>query len=131
MSSEPGTIGWMDLTVGAAVKVRDFYTQVVGWEHEPLDMGGYSDYSMGPPGRNAVAGVCHARGVNAGLPPCWLIYINVADMDASVAAARRLGGKVLLSPRTMQGMGRFCVLEDPAGAAVALFEATRDENAEE
>ena len=31
---QPGTIGWRDLTVPDAAKVRDFYQAVVGWKSE-------------------------------------------------------------------------------------------------
>ena len=45
-----GTIGWRDLTVENAESVRDFYQGVVGWETSAVDMGGYSDFNLIPPG---------------------------------------------------------------------------------
>ncbi|MGH9367705.1 MAG: VOC family protein, partial [Thermoanaerobaculia bacterium] len=70
-----GSIGWVDLTVENADAVRDFYRDVTGWTISPVDMGGYSDYCMNEPASGkSVAGVCHARGVNADLPAQWLIY---------------------------------------------------------
>ena len=67
-TQDPGTIGWIDLTVPDADRVRDFYAEVVGWHPEPVDMDGYSDFVMKSPGGAPAAGVCHARGTNAG---CW------------------------------------------------------------
>ncbi len=32
------------------------------------------------------------------------------------------GGKVLSEPKEMAGYGKFCVIEDPAGAVCTLFE---------
>jgi predicted enzyme related to lactoylglutathione lyase len=115
-----GTIMWTDLTVPNAADVRDFYSQVVGWHATPVDMGGYSDFCMGPADA-PIAGVCHARGVNANVPAQWLIYITVEDLDRSVADCTRLGGRILDGPREMSG-GRVCVIQDPAGAACALFQ---------
>ncbi|HEY9422117.1 MAG TPA: VOC family protein, partial [Thermoanaerobaculia bacterium] len=80
-----GSIGWIDLTVPNADEVRDFYSQVVGWKPEPVDMGGYSDYNMASPDGEPKAGVCHTRGNNASIPPQWMIYIVVEDLDASLA----------------------------------------------
>jgi predicted enzyme related to lactoylglutathione lyase len=118
-----GAIAWTDLTVKPAVKVRDFYAAVVGWKFSEVDMGGYGDFCMNQPGNGQpVAGVCHARGENAGLPPQWLIYINVANLKRSLAACRRRGGKVVYPPRAMAG-GRMAVIRDPAGAVAALFES--------
>ena len=67
-------------------------------------------------------GVCHARGGNAVLPPQWLIYITVADLDRSMAECERLGGRALTSIRSYGG-GRYCVIEDPAGAVCALYQS--------
>jgi predicted enzyme related to lactoylglutathione lyase len=122
----PGAISWTDLTIPNADEVRDFYAEVVGWTAEPLDMGGYSDYVMKVPSTGTgVAGVCHARGTNTGLPPQWLIYITVADLDASVAACRAHGGSIIKDPTPMGEMGRFCVIRDPGGAVAALYQHPR------
>jgi hypothetical protein len=113
---------WQDLTVENADEVRDFYASVVGWRFAPERMGDYSDYNMIAPGTGrTVAGICHARGVNADLPPQWLVYVAVDDVDRSAAACREHGGEVLVAPRLMGG-GRLCVIRDPAGAVLALYE---------
>ena len=117
-----GTVGWMDLTVPNAEEVRDFYQDVAGWTPQPLDMGGYSDFVMSAPDGQGVSGVCHARGANTGLPAQWLIYIVIADLDASMARCTERGGKILAGPREVGG-SRFCVIQDPAGAVAALYQA--------
>ena len=123
---EIGTINWADLTVPNADEVRDFYSAVVGWTPVSLDMGGYSDYCMNVPESNrTVAGVCHARGSNANLPAQWLVYITVEDLDRSIGACVERGGKVLAGPTGMGPQGRYCVIQDPAGAAAALFEPVK------
>ena len=124
-SEKIGSIGWADLTVEDATGLGDFYSEVVGWSATGVEMGGYSDFCMnGPQTDNPVAGICHARGLNAGLPPVWLIYITVADLDASMARCVELSGQVILGPRMMGAQGRYCVVRDPAGAVAALFEHT-------
>ena len=118
-----GRIGWIDLTVPDAVAIRDFYREVAGWTASAVNMGGYDDYCMNPAGaEQPVAGICHARGSNTGLPPVWLIYITVADLEESIRRTVERGGKVRRPPEDMGSMGRFCVIEDPAGAVAALFE---------
>lgn len=119
---QPGTIVWRDLTVADAEAVRDFYAAVVGWHTEPVDMGGYVDFSMvAPASGETVAGVCHARGSNADLPPQWLMYVTVADLDAALAACAEHGGETAATPRPLAG-GRFAVVRDPAGAVLAVYE---------
>ncbi len=121
----PGAIAWHDLTVPNAEEIRDFYCQLLGWNHTDLDMGGYNDYSIHLPGRdpdaeNVVGGICHARGENANIPPQWLMYVVVADVAASAQRCVELGGQVLDGPRAV-GDQNFCVIRDPAGAVAALI----------
>ncbi len=119
--SKLGTICWWDLTVEDAERVRDFYGAVVGWEFRPEEMGDYHDYNMVAPSTGeTVAGICHNRGPNSDLPPQWLVYVVVEDVERSAARCRELGGEVLVGPRGMGG-GRFCVIRDPAGAVCALY----------
>lgn len=118
-----GTIGWTDLTVTDAVAVRDFYVQVAGWSATPLSMGDYDDFVMNAPDGSTVGGVCHARGRNAGAPAVWMMYITVADLDASLAACRDSGGTVVSEPRGAGGTARYAVIQDPAGAMAALYDS--------
>jgi predicted enzyme related to lactoylglutathione lyase len=115
-----GRIEWHDLTVSDADAVRDFYRAIVGWEPRPVPMGNYQDFEMLAPSGEVAAGICHAKGHNADLPPQWIIYISVADVDGPARRCAQLGGTVVVAPRPL-GNGRFCVLRDPAGAVFALY----------
>lgn len=120
---EAGTVTWTDLTVEDAEIIRDFYSAVIGWTPAPVNMQGYKDFNMLTPASGEIAaGICHARGANAGLPAQWLIYITVDDLDKSLARCQELGGRVLYEPGPPGGLGRFGVIQDPAGAVAALFE---------
>ena len=116
-----GRIEWFDLTVEDASHLRNFYKSVVGWTSSDVPMGSYDDFNMNVPGtQDTVAGVCHARGMNRNLPTQWLIYVRVASVEESAEKCTKLGGKVLDGPRRMGG-SNFCVIQDPAGAVMALM----------
>jgi hypothetical protein len=122
-SGGPGTVGWRDLTVDDAPRVRDFYAAVVGWTAEAVEMDGYADFNMIPPGASTpVAGVCHARGPNADLPPRWMVYVEVENLDSAVETAVDDGGTVVVPVRSL-GEWRMAVIRDPAGAELALVES--------
>jgi len=55
--------------------------------------------------------------LNADLPPQWLIYVPVKSLSRSMAACRRLGGKIL------QKRKQLCLIQDPAGAVMMLWQA--------
>ena len=119
---EIGSITWCDLTVKNAEEVKDFYAKVVGWQPDGVSMGDYEDFTMiAPESGKVAAGVCHAKGPNAKLPAQWLIYITVEDVDKSAEQCVLLDGKLILEPKAMPGYGKYCVIQDPAGAVCALF----------
>ncbi len=118
-----GSIGWFDLTVPNAEAVRDFYSAVVGWTQTPVEMGGYQDYCMNEPASGkTIAGICHARGANANIPPQWLLYVTVASLEKSLAEVRARGGAVVRPPSGNDTSGYFAIIQDPAGACVMLFQ---------
>lgn len=118
-----GTLMGLDLTVPDAESLRDFYASVIGWTSEAFDMGGYADFFMKSPETGAAAaGICHARGVNADLPPQWIAYIVVADLDTSLARCQELGGALVTEIKGSEGEARYCVIRDPAGAVLALMQ---------
>ena len=121
-SPQIGSIGWIDLTVSNASAVRDFYAQVANWDYSEVEMGDYSDYCMLPTGTaEPVAGICHARGENADIPPQWLMYITVANVAQSLAQCTQHGGEIIRPVREM-GDAKMAVIRDPAGAVCALFQ---------
>ncbi|MDJ0757984.1 MAG: VOC family protein [Woeseiaceae bacterium] len=121
--NEIGSVGWMDMSTEDAVGVSRFYSEVVGFQLAPTDMGGYEDFTLVAPGtRSPVAGVCHARGPNEDFPGGWLPYFIVTDLDRSLQKCHELGGKTLIESRSY-GDGRYCVVQDPGGTATALYQA--------
>ena len=122
MGEMTGKAGWIDLTVVNAEQLRDFYAEVVGFDVEATDMGGYNDFTMKMPASgDAVAGVCHKRGDNADMPSGWVVYFVVDDLDASIERCKALGGEMLSEIRQYGG-GRYCIVRDPSGTPSALFQ---------
>jgi predicted enzyme related to lactoylglutathione lyase len=122
---EVGSLSWFDLTIPNAEEVRDFYSKVIGWKYQPVPMekGKYNDYNMIAPRSDlTVTGVCHAQGVNKNLPPQWMLYFTVEDLDKCVEECNSNGGKIIAEAKDMGNYGRYCVIKDPAGAVCALFE---------
>lgn len=126
--AEPvGRIAWLDLTVPDASEIRDFYRQVVGWSARDVQMedGGerYADYNMLCEDGSAAAGVCHARGANADLPPVWMIYLPVGDLAESLRRVREEGGDVVKAVHGEDDEYMYAVIRDPVGAHLALSPA--------
>ena len=118
-----GTIVSADLTVPNASQLKDFYAEVIGWTPEELKMGDkqdYADYVMKDSGGNWAGGVCEAKGVNTGIPPQWIVYINVRDVKESVEKCKQLGGKIVKEAFDKDGNYHYAMLQDPFGAVLAV-----------
>jgi predicted enzyme related to lactoylglutathione lyase len=61
--------------------------------------------------------------VNAGLPPVWMIYLPVGDLDESLRRVEEEGGTVLKTMRGGDGKVAYAAIQDPVGACFALMQA--------
>lgn len=68
-----------------------------------------------------IAGICHARGGNASIPPMWIPYITVNSLDDSLAKVSKSGEK-LINGLSHMPQGKYAIISDPAGACCAIWE---------
>jgi predicted enzyme related to lactoylglutathione lyase len=114
-----GAFLWHELHTTDAPGAAAFYEKVVGYTDRAQDMGPGGTYHV--LSRDGVdrGGIMGDAG--AGTVPHWLPYVSVDDVDAVVARATRLGGKLCMGPTDIPGIGRFGVFQDPTGAALAVM----------
>jgi len=116
-----GAWAWCDLRTPEPDAAREFYGAVFGWEYAAVPMAGDEYTTFTPSGGSFPAGGVGPMMGHDDLPPHWLSYFAVADVDASVAAMARLGGTVI-SPAFDTPFGRMAPVLDPAGAACVLMQ---------
>ena len=119
--SHAGRFVWRELVTPKPADSAQFYGQLFGWSCKPVDMGMPEPYQML---RNDALDedVAGATGIPApGIPPHWLDYITVDDVDAAAAKVEGLGGTLLSEPMDIPGVGRFATAADPGGAVLAVF----------
>ncbi|MBX3118150.1 MAG: hypothetical protein KF784_03730 [Fimbriimonadaceae bacterium] len=122
MSENQGKIGWIEFHVNGSIAAQNFYSQVVGWQTEGLDVEGKMDYNVFPKGsEEAVAGIIHSP-VIAAQKAMWVPYLVVDDVNFAAGTVKRLGGQVIEGPKDAEGYGKYCLIQDPFGAICALFE---------
>jgi predicted enzyme related to lactoylglutathione lyase len=122
---EAETFCWNELATPDPSAAGTFYAALLGWTiQEVPTVGplGPMTYTLFKKGSRPVAGMLKMEGpMWQGIPPHWMGYIEVADVDISIAKAVELGGKVCVPPTDIPDVGRFAVLTDPVGATVALM----------
>jgi predicted enzyme related to lactoylglutathione lyase len=119
-----GTLCWADLSTPDPKRAADFYSGLLGWQFitDPKDPSGYLHIKNG---EHFIGGIPPAASRQPGVPPHWLAYFSVDDVDASAAKAKQMGANLYLAPMTMEGVGRFSVIADPQGAVFAIFKSAR------
>lgn len=114
-----GEFCWSELLTHAPDKATAFYTKVFGWATEGKDMGPMGTYTIFKRGDVQAGGAMKAMDPKA--PPMWLHYVVVENVDTSYARVEKLGGKQIVPPMDIPGIGRSAVVTDPDGAMIALF----------
>ena len=113
-----GTWCWSELWSRDVSASRAFYGDLFGWRFEASR--GSPEYTEIFVGDRAIGGIV-AVDSHVG-PPMWGVYFEVADVDASAATVMRTGGRVLVGPKTIEHVGRFCVATDPQGGCFSLIQ---------
>lgn len=113
-----GRFVWHELMTTDTDAASDFYSHIVPWKTQD---SGMPSYTLWMAGKHRAAGLMALPEADAAAPPHWIIYIGTPDVDATVAAAEDLGGKILKGATDIPHVGRFAVLSDPQGAAFAVF----------
>ena len=123
--SDHGTFVWNELNTHDVKTACEFYSSLLGWSFDemPTPDGVYRIAKMGD---RPVAGVFEMKGKDfEGVPPHWLCYIEVDDIDNRLAAAKRAGATIIREPFDVEGVGRIAILKDAVGALVAWMTSVR------
>lgn len=115
--NEPGSLGWVELMSRRPERSVDFYTTVFGWSVNASEH--YTQWGLD--GADFGGMVTMDDKFPPEVPPHWLPYFAVADVDASAATATEAGGTVLMEPTTVPDSLRIAVLRDPQGAMFGVY----------
>ncbi|SHJ42983.1 hypothetical protein SAMN02745194_02569 [Roseomonas rosea] len=130
MGNMHGDFIWYELLTPDPASAATFYGAVLGWTSR--DAGGPTPgYGLFSTAEIAVAGfmAMPPGAAGAGMPPQWLGYVAVEDVDASVRSVLEAGGTQHMPPIDLAGIGRFALLADPQGAPFYVMRgATEDES---
>ncbi|WP_329343183.1 VOC family protein [Streptomyces sp. NBC_01352] len=113
----PGSLGWVELMTRAPERAVDFYTTVFGWSVNASER--YTQWGLD--GSDFGGMVTMDDKFPHEVPPHWLPYFAVADVDAASATATEAGGTILMEPTSVPDGPRIAVLRDQAGAMFGVY----------
>jgi predicted enzyme related to lactoylglutathione lyase len=101
-----------------ADRTRAFYSELFDWDIP-------SDGTYSPVDTLAETGI---RGGILQAPPdvptYVTFYVGVDDLDKYLARVDELGGRAIVGPMSIPGIGAFAMFADPDGNVVGLFRET-------
>ncbi len=123
-SFQHGIPSWVDLSTTDQSAAKSFYGALFGWEFEDHPMGPEMMYSLALKDGAAAAVIFtrHGQEEEMGIPPHWNVYISVDDVDATAAKVVDAGGNLIAGPFDVPQPGRMCVVQDPTGGFVQLWQ---------
>ena len=121
-SNQHGQFVWYELMTTDLAAAGAFYSGVMGWTWRDAGLSGRA-YSIAASAVAPVGGMMALDAATraAGVPPAWLGYVAVNDVDASARHIVEAGGKLHRAADDIAGVGRFAVVADPQGAVFMLF----------
>ncbi|HLW59338.1 MAG TPA: VOC family protein [bacterium] len=119
--NEIGAMCWNELMTSDTEAAGRFYKTTFGWNAEQVDMGEDGTYTIFKIGEKQISGMMKRPPRLKDVPPNWLTYFAVTNVDDMAKKAASLGGKIFQPPMDIPDIGRFAVIQDPQGAVFALF----------
>ncbi len=118
-----GAMCWNELNTTDVEAAKAFYSAVLGWEY-----GGDEHYTEIINRGRFNGGMLQ---MDTGMPPCWMPYFTVADIDAGTARVQELGGSVIVPKQVVPGGSVWSVVADPAGASFYIIQLSKSDPWEE
>ena len=119
IKDDPGAMIWNELMTSDRDAAIGFYNGILGIEYGGVM--GPMDYTLIKAGGYEVGGVMEITADMGPVPPCWVVYFAVSDVDETVAKVQSLGGGVVVPATEIPDIGRFASLTDPQGAHFSIF----------
>jgi predicted enzyme related to lactoylglutathione lyase len=121
MANHHGDFIWYELMTTDAAAAQAFYGPMLGWR-----FGGSDEYREIAASDGQVGGLLQLtpQMTAGGARPGWVGYLLVDDVDRMAASVEQGGGRLLMPPRALPGVGRFAMLTDPQGAAFYVMTPT-------
>ncbi|MBI1199604.1 MAG: VOC family protein [Phenylobacterium sp.] len=109
----PATLRHFAINADDVPRARAFYEQVFGWTFTPWGPPGF--YQTRSSGAGHLGALQDRRSVGGRAMPGVELTFGVDDLDSAVAAIEAHGGKVLMQPFHIEGVGRLIFFQDSEG----------------
>lgn len=121
-----GEFCWNELMTSDVTKSKQFYQSLFGWQTEEHDMG-HATYTMIKRNNKDIGGMMAIPlGYEGQMPPHWMSYVYVQDVEKTCKKAESLGAEIKKPPMDIGDFGRLAVIMDPTGAHIAIWQSLKE-----
>ena len=133
MSGKPSRFGWNELMTTDPEGAKKFYAQVFGWGSRDMALSDPTQpaeedepaYTLWTVEGGEAGGMMKMEGDEyENVPPHWLSYVSVENVDQTAEAVRQAGGRIVAGPLDIKDIGRFYIIADPQGAVLGIGTST-------
>ena len=121
----PATLRHFAINADDVPRAKAFYETVFGWNVQPWGPPGF--YQVMDAGKGFRGALQGRRDVGGHKTPGMEITFGVDDLKATIAALEAAGGKVIMQPFRIEGVGELIFFQDPEGniAGAMQYEAVQ------
>jgi len=126
-TKQHGQFCWLELTAIDWQQAKEFYCNLFGWRAEDEDIGDGMFYTTMFVNNNVVAAISQRtpEQEEQGVITCWLSYIAVDNVDATLEVISPLNANILAGAHNVMDAGRMAIIEEPNGAVFALWQVNK------
>ncbi|HHF7373037.1 VOC family protein [Legionella bozemanae] len=122
-----GEFCWNELATPNVIAAKDFYRHVLGWQYTEEAVGDmiYTLFRTST-GDKSIGGILEIpKEKQDKIPPHWMGYILVENLEDTLAKAIKHGATVKVSVTKAGDFGLFAVVVDPTGAHIAFWKSIK------
>ncbi len=117
----PATFRHFAINADDVPRAKTFYEQVFGWTFEPW--GPPDFYQVKSAGHGLLGALQARRELKTGVRMAGFeASFGVEDLRATLAAVEASGGRILMQPYRIEGVGELAYIEDTEGNFVGIMQ---------
>ncbi len=116
----PAPVVHFEIGFKSVERAKSFYGPLFGWTFEAY---GPAAMISGIAGERSIGG--HLNQLGHEPHNYCVVYAQVDSLKESIERAKSLGGKALVPPTEVPGMGSFAWISDPEGNTVGLWQVQK------
>ena len=114
---------WVDLAASDVEVAKSFYGDLFGWSTHDQSVGDghFTRFVLGQADVGSLYQL-NRHHLEGGVPSHWTPYVAISNAEETASHAASLGATILVKPFDVANLARVCLIQDPGGALIGLWQ---------